>query len=275
MWLDGGALFGLVPKVLWEQVVQPDDLNRVPVALNCLLIESHGQYILVDTGLGDKLSDKQRRNWGLQRPDDGLVGGLQRLGLNVDDIDVVVNTHLHGDHCGGNTVLRDGRLAPTFPRAEYWVQALEWDEACHPNERTRAVYLPENLRPILEAGQLRLLDGETRITDEVRCVLHGGHTQTYQSVMLESGGRTAIYVGDLAPFATHLERIQWLPAYDVLPLDHLETKRAVRNWAIEKNALLIFQHDPLTSWGRLTRDGEGRVHVVPVSFMGSTQEARR
>jgi len=263
MWLDGGALFGLVPRVLWKQVVEPDELNRVPVALNCLLIESQGQWILVDTGLGDKLSDRQQRNHGLQRPHGGLVDGLDRLGLSVEDIDVVINTHLHGDHCGGNTTFCDGELVPTFPCAEYWVQRLEWAEACHPNERTQATYLLENLRPIEEAGQLRLLDGDTRVTDEVRCVVHPGHTRAYQSVVIESGGQTAIYIGDLAPFTIHLERIQWLPAFDVLPLEHLEAKRAVRDWTLERDALLIFQHDSLVSWGRLTCDEEGKYHVVP------------
>ena len=262
MRLDGGAHFGLVPRVLWEKVVEPDELNRVPVALNCLLIESQGQRILVDTGLGDKLSDKQRRNYGLQRPHGGLIGALQRLGLSVEDIDFVINTHLHGDHCGGNTTFREGQLVPTFPRARYWVQRLEWAEACHPNERTRATYLPENLHPIEEAGQLRLLNGDAQVTSEVRCVVHSGHTRAYQSVIIDAEGQVAIYMGDLAPFTVHLERIQWLPAFDVLPLDNLETKRAVRDWALERDALLIFQHDPSLSWGRLIRDEEGKYHVA-------------
>ena len=262
MWWDGGALFGLVPKVLWERVIEPDELNRVPVALNCLLIESQGHRILVDTGLGDKLSDKQCRHLGLQRPHGGLVDSLKRLGLGVEDIDVVINTHLHSDHSGGNTTRRNGELAPTFPRAMYWIQRLAWAEAIQPNERTRATYVPENLCPVEEAGQLHLLDGDTWVTDEVRCVLHPGHTSGYQSVIIESGGQTAIYVSDLAPFTIHLERIQWLPAVDVLPLDHLETKRAARDWMLERDALLIFQHDPHISWGRLIRDEEGKYHVA-------------
>lgn len=271
MWLDGGALFGLVPKVLWEQVAQPDELNRIPVALNCLLVESQGQRILVDTGLGDKLSDKQQRNWGLRRSDGGLIDGLHRLGLGAEEIDAVINTHLHGDHCGGNTTLRDGKPVPTFPRAEYWVQRSEWAEACHLNERTRAVYLPENLCPLAEAGQLRLLDGDAQVTSTVCCVVHPGHTLGYQSVILESGGHAAIYVGDLAPFSTHLERIAWLPAYDVLPLDHLATKRAVRDWVLERKALLIFQHDPLLSWGRLIRDDQGEYRVLSAFPLEGTQ----
>jgi len=260
---DGGALFGLVPKVLWEQVVEPDALNCVPMALNCLLIVSQGRHILVDTGLGDKLSDKARDRFGLQRPRGRLVEGLERLGLGVEDVDIVINTHLHSDHSGGNTTYRDGELVPTFPRAEYWVQRVEWAEACHPNERTRATYLLENLRPIEEAGQLRLLDGDAQVTDEVRCVVHPGHTRAYQSVIMASQGRTAIYIADLAPFTVHLERIHWLPAVDVLPLVHLETKRAVRDWALRTGALLIFQNDPCISWGRLTRDKDGEYHVLP------------
>jgi glyoxylase-like metal-dependent hydrolase (beta-lactamase superfamily II) len=160
-------------------------------------------------------------------------------------------------------VLRNGRTVPTFPRAEYLVQRSEWTEAQHPNERTRAVYLPDNWQPVMDTGQLRLLDGDTQLTDRIRCVVHPGHTSAYQSVILEAGGHDAIYVGDLAPFTTHLERIQWLPAYDVLPLANLEAKRQVRDWALESHALLLFQHDSFTSWGYLVCDEEGRYHVVP------------
>lgn len=157
---DGGGFFGLVPKVLWEREIKPDELNRIPVALNCLLVLAGGKRILVDTGYGEKLSPKDWHRLALQR-DSTLTEQLARLGLRPDDIDIVVNTHLHADHAAGNTALIDGRLAPAFPRAEYWVQRREWEDANHPNERTRATYLEENLRPLAEHGVLgmnRLLD---------------------------------------------------------------------------------------------------------------------
>ena len=261
-WMDGGASFGLVPRVLWEKFIQPDELNRVPMALNCLLIRSEGKNILVNTGQGTKLSDKQREILTLQR-DGGLVENLAALGLPPTEIDVVINTHLHSDHCGGNTLRRGDKIVPTFPRAEYWVQRLEWSEACYPNERTRATYLAENFRPLEEHGQLRLLYGDTRVTSEVRCVVTRGHTRAHQSVIIESGGKTAIYLSDLAPLTINLERLAWIPASDVEPLETIETKRSIVHWALEKGVLLIFEHDTRIPMGYL-REREGEYKVEPL-----------
>ena len=251
--MDGGANFGLVPRVLWEQVSPPDALNRILMALNCLLIRSEGQTILVDTGYGDKLPEKRRDILALER-NPGLPLALADLGVNAEDIDIVINTHLHADHCGGNTVAVAGRLEPTYPRAEYWIQRLEWADALFPNERTRATYLAENLQPI--EGHLRLLNGDTRVTSEVRCVVTRGHTRAHQSVVIESGGQTAIYLGDLAPFAVHLERLAWIAANDVEPQETLETKRRVRDLSLERDAVLLVEHDPLVIAGRLRQAGE-------------------
>ncbi len=259
-WADGGAMYGLVPRVLWERVTPPDELNRVPLLLTCLVIRSSGKTILVDTGYGSKLSEKRREILTLVR-EPGLPEALAPLGLTADDIDIVINTHLHMDHCGGNTTLVGGRPLPTYPRAEYWVQRLEWAEALFPNERTRATYLAENLRPI--EPQLRLLDGDTRVTPEVRCVVTRGHTRAHQSVFIESAGQTAIYLGDLASYAVHLERLAWIPANDVEPLEAIETKRNLRRLALERDALLIFEHDVNTIAGRLREQGtETRVEPV-------------
>ena len=261
-WMDGGGHFGLVPKVLWEKVVQADELNRIPMALNCLLVVSEGQRILVDTGFGDKLSPKERQIWGIAG-ENRLVGNLRRLGFAPEDIDIVINTHLHSDHCGGNTVLRDGEVVPTFPRAEYWIQRLEWADARYPNERTRATYLAENFVPLEERGQLRLLYGDTRVTSEVRCVVTRGHTRAHQSVVIESGGETAIYLGDLASWAIKMERLAWVSAFDVEPLETIETKRRIRNWALERDALLIFEHDSRVQMGYLREeDGKYKVEAV-------------
>ncbi len=249
-WMDGGAAFGLVPRVLWEKVIPPDELHRVPTALNCLLIRSEGKNILVNTGLGNKLSDKQRKVFDLQRDGD-LLEKLAALGLLPADIEVVINTHLHSDHCGGNTVPRGAEIVPTFPRAEYWIQRLEWSEACYPNERTRGTYLADNFRPLEEHGQLRLLYGDTRVTSEVRCVITRGHTRAHQSVVIESEGKTAIYLSEVAPFTANMERLAWVAAFDVEPLESIETKRRIMRWALEKEALLIFEHDTKIPLGYL------------------------
>ncbi len=263
-WLDGGAHFGLVPRLLWEKVIAPDDLNRVPMALNCLLIESQGKRILIDTGVGDKLSVKRREILNLERQK-GLVESLKEKGVEPKEVDVVINTHLHADHCGGNTRMEAGRAIPTFPQADYWVQEEEWEAAQHPNERTRAAYLPENYDPLQERGNLRLIKGDTPVTSEVRCIVTPGHTRYHQSVVVESGGKMALYLGDLAPWAVNIERLAWVPAADVEPLVNIETKRRIREWALEEEVLLIFEHDPHIKTGYLRRVGkEFRVEAVEV-----------
>lgn len=261
-WMDGGANYGLVPRVLWEPVTPPDELNRIRMALNCLLVRSAGRTILIDTGYGGKLPEKRRQVLSLERQP-GLPGALEALGVRPEDVDIVICTHLHADHCGGNTTQSGGGLRPTYPRAEYWVQRLEWAEALFPNERTRATYLPENLRPLEPA--LRLIDGDTRVTPHVRCVVTRGHTRAHQSVVIESSGETAIFLGDLAPMRVHIERLAWIAANDVEPLETLETKRSLRRLALEKDALLIFEHDPLVPAGRLRQVGD-EVTVEPVDL---------
>lgn len=259
-WGDAGGAFGLVPKVLWEKVLQPDALNRVPFALNCLLVRSQGKTILVDTGMGDKLTPEEYAQWNMQRPEGGLLQALARLGVSPGDVDIVINTHLHADHCGGNTCLQEGQPVATFPNAEYWVQRLEYAEASFPNERTRATYLAANFRPLEASGQLRLLNGDTRVTSEVRTVITRGHTRAHQSVILEASREPVLYVADMASFAVHFERLAWLTAYDVEPLENLETKRRWQRWALEHNALLLFEHDVHTPIGRLA-EREGKLSV--------------
>lgn len=264
-WLDGGAHFGIVPRVLWEPLIAPDESHRVPMGLNCLFIESAGRKIVVDTGLGSKLSAKQRDILNLGR-DKGLVGALQEIGVAPEDVDIVINTHLHTDHCGGNTTFNEhGQAVPTFPRAEYWIQRLEWADARYPNERTRATYLPENLIPLEEHGQLHLLYGDTPVTREVRCDVTRGHTRAHQSVIIQSQGQKAVYLGDLAPWKENIERLGWTPAGDVEPLETMETKRAFQQWALEEEALLIFEHDPRITAGYLRRHGD-RLEVEPVDL---------
>jgi glyoxylase-like metal-dependent hydrolase (beta-lactamase superfamily II) len=261
--VDAGGHFGLVPKVLWSRFFTADELNRVPTALCSLLIISAGKRILVDTGFGRKLTPKEQELEGLQRPQGDLLDALQRLGLAPTDMDIVINTHLHADHASGNTLLRDGAAVPAFPNAQYWIQRLEWADAMYPNERTRNTYHAQNLVPIQEAGQLHLLLGDTRVTGEVRCMVTRGHTRAHQSVVIESGNETAVFLGDMASFAIRLERLGWMSAFDTEPLETLETKRAIRDWAVEKHALLFFQHDLRTPMGYLVQEGE-RYRVEPV-----------
>jgi len=264
-WLDGGAHFGIVPRVLWEPLIAPDEKHRVPMGLNCLLIQSAGKQILVDTGLGSKLSPKRMDMVGLDR-EMGLVGRLEEMGFAAEDVDIVINTHLHADHCGGNTTFNThGQPIPTFGRAEYWIQRLEWADARYPNERTGATYLPENLIPLERSGQLRLLAGDTPVTDEVRCMVTRGHTRAHQSVVIQSQGRTAIYLGDVASWKENIERLAWTPAGDVEPLDTIETKRALQRWVLEEEVLLIFEHDPRITAGYLRQRGDG-LEVEPVDL---------
>lgn len=255
MWVDGGSTFGMVPRIIWAELFPPDAQNRVPFALNSLLIRSEGRTILVDTGYGLKLDEKGRRRAGLERPEGDVVEALARQGVTVEEIDIVLNTHLHGDHCGGNTIRQGERLIPAFPRAQYWVQRLEWADAIAPNERTRATYLPENYRPLEETGQLRLTNGATRLTGEVRTAITRGHTRAHQVVILESGGETALFVADMASLHYHLERLAWVPAYDLEPMESIETKRYWQQWAVERDALIIFQHDTEIPLGKLRPNG--------------------
>ncbi len=262
--MDGGAVFGLVPKVLWEKIIAPDELNRVPMNLNCLLIISEGKRILVDTGMGDKLNPKERDIFGLHE-EKRLLNSLAKLGFSPEDIDIVINTHLHSDHCGGNTLAIEGEIIPTFPRAEYWIQRLEWADAAFPNERTRATYLAHNFIPLWERGKVRLLYGDTRVTSEVRCIVTRGHTRAHQSVLIESQGEKAIFLGDLAPWAINMERLAWIPAFDVEPLETIETRRKIQQWAVEEKAILFFEHDPFFPAGRIFEEN-GRYVVKSLEF---------
>jgi len=259
---DGGAAFGVVPRTLWEKVIQPDAQHRIPMELWSLLIESTEGLILVDTGHGHRLSPKRREQLGVV--DDLRVDRrLADLGFTPADVTLVINTHLHADHCGGNLVAgSDGQLLPAFPNATYLMQRLELADATYPNERTRNAYVCENFLPLVnlcqgsEGGIVRVLSGDTRVTPEVQVKVTPGHTRAHQVVIVESEGETGVFLGDVAGLAVHLERLAWVPAFDVEPLVSMETKRALRDWAWRENALLFFQHDSAVPAGRLRVDGE-------------------
>lgn len=264
--VDPGGAFGLVPRVLWQNYLQADAEQLVPMKLNCLLVQTGGKNIIVDTGYGSKLTDKMQAQLRLERPNGGLLDGLARLGVQPSDIDLVIDTHLHADHAAGNTRYgANGAILPVFPNAEYVVQRREYEDASRPNERTRATYSAENFQPLVESGQMRLLDGETEFVPGVRGVITRGHTPGHMSVIFESAGQHAMFVCDLASYAVHFERLGWMTAYDVEPLETLETKRIWQQWALATNAILIFPHDSLRPVGRLMQDAQGKLKIEPVN----------
>lgn len=269
--VDPGGAFGLVPRVLWSKVVTPDENGLLPMAHHNLVIKTGGQVIVVDTGFGEKLTPKLRKIWGLERPTGDLVAGLARLDIAPADVDIVIDTHLHGDHCGGNTrYADDGSVVATFPNASYVVQRQEFEDAMQPNERTRATYLLENYEPLMQQGQLRLLDGEREeLAPGVTAIRTPGHTPGMLTVLLESGGQSALFVSDMATYAVHFVRLGWLTAYDVEPLINLETKRQWQRWAIEHDALLIFPHDTQIPAGRLRLSENGKPTIEPVTVVYS------
>ena len=262
--LDGGAMFGVVPKPLWEKRIPPDARNRIPLALRCVLIEHDAGLVLVDTGLGNKEDAKFRDIYGVENAGrhgpTQLEDALAELSFAPGDVRWVIDTHLHFDHAGGNTVRDEaGAVRPTFPAATYVVQKRELDFARHTNERTAASYLRHNFDPIT----FTLIDGETEVLPGLRCLPTPGHVPYHQSVLVESGGERACFLADLVPTSAHLP-LPWIMGYDLEPLVTLESKRRLYARAEAEGWLLWFEHDPEVVAGRLGRDGKGFGLVDPV-----------
>ena len=260
--LDGGAMFGVVPKPLWEKRIPADDRNRIQLGMRCLLIEHPSGLILIDTGAGNKEDEKFKSIYGIENEGAGGAGGtlledgLKEIGVAPTDISIVINTHLHFDHAGGNTRAReDGSVELSFPNARYFVKRGEYDYALHPNERTAASYFDRNYLPIEAAGKLELVVRERDIVKGIRVVPTPGHTPFHQSILIESAGERAFYLGDLVPTHAHLP-LPWIMGYDVEPLVTLETKRRILRQALEEEWSLIFEHDARVAWGRVEHDGK-------------------
>ena len=254
--LDGGAMFGVVPKTLWERRLPADDRNRIQMAMRPLIVRG-ARTMLIDAGAGDKLDAKSREIYALDRRRH-LDHALADAGLSPESIDIVLATHLHFDHAGGFTIRdADGRLRPRFPRAQYIVRRGEWDEALAPNERTRASYFPENYQPLADAGVLQLVDEDSTIMPGVRVRRTGGHTMHHQMVEIQSAGRTAIFAADLLPTTAHLPE-PWIMSYDVYPVDTLNFKRAFLQEAVERDHLVFFGHDPHVAAGYIREAGGKR-----------------
>jgi glyoxylase-like metal-dependent hydrolase (beta-lactamase superfamily II) len=260
--LDGGAMFGIVPRPLWEKTNPPDERNRIRMNLGVLLIRAHGKNILVDTGAGGKLEPKWQEIYALQRKP-SLEESLAQLRLTPNEIDIVINTHLHFDHAGGNTLRNlDGRIIPTFPRARYFVQKGEWDWAHTQHERTRYAYFKDDFRPLERSGRLAFLNGDEEILEGIRVLVTPGHTEHHQCVTIESENRKAIFLADLIPMVAHLP-YPYIMGYDLFPLKTLETKKKILQQAHDGHWLLIFQHDPAVPMGYLkTMDGKLSLEAV-------------
>ncbi|PYP66112.1 MAG: MBL fold metallo-hydrolase [Gemmatimonadetes bacterium] len=263
--LDGGAMFGVVPKPLWERRIVPDERNRIPLALRCLLVEHDDGPVLIDTGLGNKETAKFKDIYGVEN--EGRTGrtcledALAERGYRPEDVRWVINTHLHFDHAGGNTFRDpDGNVALSFPRARYVVQKGELDFASHTNERTAASYLAPNFATV----PFTLLDGEAEVLPGLRSVPTPGHVPYHQSILVESGGERACFLADVVPTSAHLP-LPWIMAYDLEPLVTLESKRRLYARAELEGWLLLFEHDPAVVGGRLGRDGKGFGLVDPLN----------
>jgi glyoxylase-like metal-dependent hydrolase (beta-lactamase superfamily II) len=260
--LDGGAMFGVVPKILWERVSRPDERNRIELALNCLLIRDGKRTLVIETGMGEKWGPKEREIYAL-RSSGGLQEELRRRGVPPESVNMVILTHLHFDHAGGATVaLEHGAAAvPAFPNAAYYVQREEWEFATHANERTRASYVPENFQPLFKEGMLKFLQGEEEVLPGITVLPLPGHTPGLQGVLIRGGGAAALFPSDLIPTAAHLP-IPYIMGYDVLPLTTLETKKRVYPQAVREGWRLILVHEPTTPVGVL-REEQGKIVFDP------------
>ncbi|ABF39044.1 beta-lactamase-like protein [Candidatus Koribacter versatilis Ellin345] len=253
-WLDGGAMFGVVPKPLWSKRVAADDQNRITLGLNSLLIRGNGKNILVETGIGPKLGEKQQQIYGNQS---ALLHSFETLKLSPDDIDVVINTHLHFDHCGWNTYYKDGRATPTFPRATYYAQQGEWEHAQEQHDRDKVSYISDNYDPLINAGQMKLLKGDAEIAPGVRVKMFPGHTRNLQAVIIESQGKTACYISDLIPTSAHLDPT-WVMGYDLDPILCIDNRKKFYDVAIPEKWLVAFTHDHEHPFAYVERDERGK-----------------
>ncbi len=259
--LDGGAMFGVVPRNLWQKLSPPDDQNRVQLRINPLLIQLEGKNILIETGFWDGGGEKFDAIYAVER-DETVFGGLRRAGLTPDDIHLVINTHLHFDHAGRNVT---GEGKPTFPRAAHVVQAQELHDATHPNERNQASYRPEYIQPIEHAGLFELTEGEAELLPGLSVVPLPGHNLGQQGVKLHSEGKTLVYVADLLPTLAHAP-LPYIMGYDLYPVTTLDVrKQYFPQWETE-NAIIATPHDPQHPFGRLAQDAKGTWRAEPLDL---------
>ena len=261
--LDGGAMFGVVPRNLWAQVCPPDDQNRIRMNMNCVFIDTGVEKVLIETGIGDKWTARETAMYGIKRKC-LLTETLQsKTGVAADEITIVVNTHLHFDHAGGNTTKTDdGNVVPAFRNARYFVSAAELEHADTPSERDRASYLKDNWTPLLETGQLEVKESDYAVVPGLRMQTEPGHNRTMQCWRLDRGDQTVFGFADLVPMRAHI-RLPWIMGYDLFPLETLEAKKKLLPQAVRENWQCLFYHEPEFPLCRLTEEN-GKIRAVAV-----------
>lgn len=265
--LDGGAFFGVIPKIMWSRKMSADDQNRVTSGLNSLLVRTGKQTVLVETGIGNKLSDRMIKFYGQPAQ---LLTNLAAAGIAPDDIDIVINSHLHFDHCGWNTIRnKTGKIVPTFPRAKYYAPEGEWQYARNPSERDSISFISDNYDPLVATGRMTLLKGGEEIVPGIRVQTFRGHTAHMLGIVVQSPGATprglstACYISDLIPTSAHID-LTWGMGFDLYPLDTVASKKEYYARAIPENWLTVFTHDPKTPWARIERDELGKMVAKPI-----------
>ncbi len=254
--LDGGAMFGVVPRPLWEKTNPPDERNRITMAARVLLLVGDGRRILVDTGNGDKFDQKFASIYRMEGGREFMASSLGRHDVTPGDITDVILTHLHFDHAGGATCREGERVVPAFPNATYHVQRQHWEAALHPTDRDRASFLPDDFMPLHQAGVLKFIEGEEAILPGIRARLVHGHTTALQCPLISDGQTSLLYCADLVPLASHLH-LPWIMAYDLRPLVTLEEKRTTLDRAVDEQWIMFFEHDPVLKAGYVERTEKG------------------
>jgi glyoxylase-like metal-dependent hydrolase (beta-lactamase superfamily II) len=252
--LDGGAFFGVVPKIIWSTKVTADEDNFVSAGLNSVVVRTGRETVLIETGIGNKLPDPMVKIYG--QPAE-LLGNLEAAGISPEDVDIVINTHLHFDHCGWNTVRRGDGVISTFSKAKYYVQRGEWEHA-HAGERDGVSYLSKNYDPLVESGQMQLLEGDQEIVPGISVRVFPGHTRDMQAVIISSGGQTACYISDLIPTTAHLD-LNYVMGFDLYPLQTIESRKRYYAQSIPEKWLTMFTHDPNVPWAYVEKNERGRI----------------
>jgi glyoxylase-like metal-dependent hydrolase (beta-lactamase superfamily II) len=268
--LDGGAFFGVVPKTMWSKKITPDEQNRLDAGLNSLLVRTGKKNILIETGIGNKLPDRLVQ---IFKQPAQLLDNLHAAGVAPEDIDIVINTHLHFDHCGWNTVRRGDRVVATFPNAKYYVQKQEWEHGRLQLERDAISYMSPNYDPLIENGQMVLLNGDRELLPGISVKVFPGHTANMQAVIIEGGGesggggnekKTACYISDLIPTSNHLD-LTWVMAFDLFPLETIESRKKYYAQAIPEKWLTVFTHDDATPWCYIETGERGRLELAKLT----------
>lgn len=243
--LDGGAMFGIIPKPLWEKTNPADEVNRVQLSARSLLLRGNGRLILIDTGMGAKWDEKARKIYNIEQPSDPVISALADKGISRDDITDVILTHLHFDHTGGSTEVINGKAVPAFPHATYYTQKKNFEWAQNPTDRDRGSYIPQNFLPLMEEGVLKLIEGNFRFDDNIEMIQINGHTMGQQLIKISDGSSNLLFSGDLLPFSSHVH-LPFIMGYDLQPLVTLEEKKKILKTAAEEEWILCFEHDPYT-----------------------------